>query len=171
MAKRPEPVYNNIQGDVVAKKESQDDLNYHLELDYIYGYRCRDTRNNLRYTEDGKIVFSAAGVGIVMDQKNNTQRFMIEHDDDIISLTTNFNGRLCATGQVGEVPLICIWDTATMECLAQIKGPLSNAVRNLCFSFDGKYLAASGMGENQTIAVFELCRKGETAINPRLLVS
>lgn len=38
-----------------------------LSLDYIYGYRCHDTRNNLRYSAEGKIVYHAAGVGIVLD--------------------------------------------------------------------------------------------------------
>ena len=38
-----------------------------IELDYIYGYRCHDVRNNLRYTIEGKIVYHAAGVGIVLD--------------------------------------------------------------------------------------------------------
>jgi microtubule-associated protein-like 6 len=43
-----------------------------LELEYIYGYRCHDVRNNLRYTEEGKIVYHAAGAGVVLDQTNNT---------------------------------------------------------------------------------------------------
>ena len=38
-----------------------------IELDYIYGYRCHDARSNLKYTQEGKIVYHAAGVGIVLD--------------------------------------------------------------------------------------------------------
>lgn len=48
-----------------ADKEGPDAA---LELEYIYGYRCHDARNNLRYTEEGKIVYHAAGVGVVMNQ-------------------------------------------------------------------------------------------------------
>lgn len=54
-----------------------------LELEHIYGYRCHDTRNNLAYTADGKLVYHAAAVGIVHDQKANKQKFMMEHNDDI----------------------------------------------------------------------------------------
>lgn len=43
-----------------------------LELDYVYGYRCHDSRNNLRYTASGKILYHTAGVGVVMDSKTNT---------------------------------------------------------------------------------------------------
>lgn len=35
-----------------------------LELEHIYGYRCHDTRNNLRYASNGNVVYHAAGVGI-----------------------------------------------------------------------------------------------------------
>ncbi len=38
-----------------------------LEIDYVYGYRAKDCRNNLRYLKDGKIVYHAAAVGIVLD--------------------------------------------------------------------------------------------------------
>jgi hypothetical protein len=38
-----------------------------LDLEYVFGYRCHDVRNNLRYTADGRLVYHAAGVGVVMD--------------------------------------------------------------------------------------------------------
>lgn len=38
-----------------------------LELEHVYGYRCHDTRNNLRYTHDGFFVYHTAGVGITHD--------------------------------------------------------------------------------------------------------
>lgn len=156
--------------DTGEAKAQESELNSQLELEYIYGYRCKDVRNNLRYTEEGKIVFHAAGAGIVMNQNLNKQKFMLEHDDDIISLATSYNGRLCATGQAGEVPLICIWNTSTMECLAQIKGPLSMGIRHLCFSNDEKYLAASGMGVNQNIAIWSLYND-QKKLEPKCLVT
>lgn len=38
-----------------------------LELEYVFGYRCHDTRNNLRFSKDGKVVYHTAAVGIVLD--------------------------------------------------------------------------------------------------------
>lgn len=43
-----------------------------LQLEYIYGYRCHDARNNLRYNINGNIVYHAAGVGISLNTQNNT---------------------------------------------------------------------------------------------------
>ena len=39
-----------------------------LVLDYAYGYRCHDVRNNLRYTFDGSIVYHCAGIAVVLDK-------------------------------------------------------------------------------------------------------
>jgi hypothetical protein len=42
-----------------------------LKLEHIYGYRCHDARNNLRYTADGNLIYHAAAVGIVHDTTKN----------------------------------------------------------------------------------------------------
>jgi Ca2+-binding EF-hand superfamily protein len=61
-----------------------------LELEYIYGYRCHDVRNNLRYTADGsKLIWHAAAVGIVLDKQTNTQTFFRSHNDDIHCLAVH----------------------------------------------------------------------------------
>ena len=43
-----------------------------LELEYVFGYRCHDTRNNLRFSGDGNLVYHTAGVGVILDTKTNT---------------------------------------------------------------------------------------------------
>jgi hypothetical protein len=44
---------------------------------------------------------------------------MLDHDDDIICLATDERGKLCATGQVGAKPWICVWDTNSKEVYAR----------------------------------------------------
>ena len=43
--------------------------NAKLELEFVHGYRCHDTRNNLRYTKDNNIVYHTAAVGIVYNKE------------------------------------------------------------------------------------------------------
>lgn len=46
-----------------------------LHKEYVWGYRCKDTRNNVRYiVNDDKllVVYHAAAVGIVLDPETNT---------------------------------------------------------------------------------------------------
>ena len=38
-----------------------------LELEYVHGYRVKDCRNNLRYLDNGKIVYNAAALGVILD--------------------------------------------------------------------------------------------------------
>lgn len=57
----------------------------HLQLEWVYGYRGHQCRNNLYYTSAGEVVYFVAGVGVVYrlgDDKS--QRFFLGHSDDII---------------------------------------------------------------------------------------
>ena len=54
-----------------------------LELEFVHGYRCHDTRNNLRYTKEGNFVYHTAAVGIVYNKENHSQLIFNEHFDDI----------------------------------------------------------------------------------------
>ena len=62
--------------------------NAELELEYIYGYRCHDTRNNIQFIPSGEIVYHAAAVGICLEPESNSQRFSFDHNDDIICLAS-----------------------------------------------------------------------------------
>ena len=62
-----------------------------MSLDFIHGYRGFDTRNNLHYLPDGRILYHAAGAGIVLNPQDMTQSFYLEHSDDIICLAVNQN--------------------------------------------------------------------------------
>ncbi|MCQ2816774.1 MAG: hypothetical protein MJ252_05855 [archaeon] len=127
----------------------------HLELEFIHGYRCHDTRNNLRYTNKGDIVYHTAAVGIVYNKEKNTQKFFNEHFDDITALAIHPNKKIIATGEVGPNPLITVWDTETCEIISKIKEPLKKGINHLAFSRDGKYLAAVAADDNHRMAVFD----------------
>lgn len=43
-----------------------------LSIDYVHGYRCFDTRNNLKYNTQGDIVYHTAAIGITLDPSKNT---------------------------------------------------------------------------------------------------
>ena len=134
-----------------------------LELEYVHGFRSHDCRNNLRYTSEGKLAYMAAGVAVVMDTQTNTQKFFMEHSDDIHSIAMHPSGTICATGQIGPKPRLCIWNNQTMECLKLITAPLTKGIKHLAFSENGKYLIASAMDDDQMVAVFEWEKKPKKA--------
>ena len=49
-----------------------------------------------------------------------------------------------------------------MECVARIQGTLLKGVMQVCFSNDGKYLAASAMDDDHTIAVYDITKQPKT---------
>lgn len=137
-----------------------------LEPEYVWGYRCGDCRDNAFYTkEDNNIVYMTAAIGVVLDFKNNTQKFFgcgakeaneNAHYDDITALSIHPNRDLVATGQVGKDPSICIWSTKTMELVVSMKqGRDTRAVRSLGWSKNGKYLASTGDDNEHTVFVYD----------------
>jgi hypothetical protein len=36
-----------------------------MELEWVHGYRCRDSRNNIGFLIDGSIAYHAAALGVV----------------------------------------------------------------------------------------------------------
>jgi len=52
---------------------SKPDVTY--VLDHVYGYRCEDSRQNVYYNPEGKVVYMTACLGVILDQHTNTQTF------------------------------------------------------------------------------------------------
>lgn len=97
----------------------------------------------------------SAAVGIIMDPVSNTQKFHINHKDDIMSIAVHPNGRIVATGEIGPKPLISIWDVDKVEPIMTFNSPLTKGIQQLAFSPSGKFLAATGMDDAHNISIFD----------------
>ena len=58
-------VQNSVPTNYKPNPRDSEAPDANLQLEHIYGYRCHDVRNNLRYTASGNLVYHAAAVGIV----------------------------------------------------------------------------------------------------------
>lgn len=54
--------------------------NKSLQIEYVYGYRNHDATDNLYYNVDEEIVYSTAGVGVVLNPDTNEQRIFGGHE-------------------------------------------------------------------------------------------
>ncbi|XP_037397929.1 echinoderm microtubule-associated protein-like 5 isoform X4 [Pygocentrus nattereri] len=131
-----------------------------VRLHFIHGYRGYDCRSNLFYTQTGEIVYHVAAVGIVYNRQQNTQRFYLGHDDDILCLAIHPLKDYVATGQVGRDSSIHIWETEFLKPLSVLRGFHQFGVCALDFSADGKRLASVGLDDNHIIVLWDW-RKGE----------
>jgi hypothetical protein len=135
-------------------KGESDAPNAFLEMKYIHGYRCHDTRNNIFYTPEGKLVYHTAKVGIQLDPRENKQQFVVKNVDDIIAMDCWKN--LCATGDITNKPALVLWDNVTMEAKAVLIGVLRKGIAMICFSKDGSKLACASMDQDFSIMIFDV---------------
>lgn len=93
-----------------APKNQEQPPTVTFELEWIHGYRARDSKNNISILKDGCIAYHAAAVGIVYDHEDHTQKFFNKHGDDITAIAFSSDERTVATGEIGPKPIIYIWD-------------------------------------------------------------
>ena len=115
--------------------KEQPDVSY--ELEYVYGYRCADSRQNIHFNSAGQAVYMTAALGVILDPSTNTQKFFgggeVEnkaknvsndenhHTDDILSIKVDPQRKMAASGQVGSRPTVFAWDAVTGEKSRRIK--------------------------------------------------
>uniref|UniRef100_A0A3B3TPX9 EMAP like 6 n=1 Tax=Poecilia latipinna TaxID=48699 RepID=A0A3B3TPX9_9TELE len=131
-----------------------------LRLDWVYGYRGHQCRNNLFYTAGKELVYFVAGVGVVYNTREHSQRFYLGHNDDIISLALHPERLLVATGQVGRDPYVCVWDSFTAQTVSLLRDGHTHGIACLGFSADGQRLVSVGLDAKNTVCIWEW-RKGK----------
>ena len=139
-----------------------------VKLDFVFGYRTRDTRNNLRYISENKILYHSGSYGLIHDLTTNKQKIFSQHNFDIISMCLNNSKTLIASGEDSsrtdsEInPSICIWDTDS-KLISKIEGNFEKGINSLNFSPDSSKLLAVSLNEEHTIYLFDLKENRLTA--------
>ncbi|KAF0775630.1 hypothetical protein AaE_000670 [Aphanomyces astaci] len=127
-----------------------------LSLHWIYGYHAQDAyaRNNVRYSNAGEIVYTAASVGVVLNAGAKTQRHLLVHTDDVLSIAMHPSKGIAATGETGKTPKLIVWDIAAVKPLVTLRGYHSRGIIQLAFSTIGNELASVGADDNHSIGVY-----------------
>jgi microtubule-associated protein-like 6 len=125
-----------------------------VRLEHVYGYKCQDMRNNVRYNNQGDVVFVSATIGVSMT-KSRAQTFFQSHTDAITSFSCSRDGRLVASGQMGHKPFVAVWDSITCKTLKKITDPQLNAISALAFSKSSKLLAMCSLDKDHSISVID----------------
>ena len=126
----------------VAEPDSHNEVNNDrpdttYSLEYVYGYRCADTRQNVHWNASGQPVYMTAALGVILDLNSNTQKFFgggevantaknvanddNHHTDDVLSLKMCPARQTAVSGQVGARPTIFTWDAASGDKKSRIK--------------------------------------------------
>ncbi|EDV20145.1 uncharacterized protein TRIADDRAFT_63428 [Trichoplax adhaerens] len=139
-----------------------------LSLEWVsFGYRGRDSRDNI-YLVGDDIVYFTAGVVVSYNPSTSTQRHYLEHTDDIKSLAIHPDGVTMASGQVAGheknagKPHVRIWDSSTLKTIAVIGvGEFDRAVACVAFSKsnNGDRLAVVDESNDHVLSVWEWRKK------------
>ncbi|XP_056667259.1 echinoderm microtubule-associated protein-like 1 isoform X7 [Monodelphis domestica] len=114
-----------------------------LKLEWVYGYRGRDCRNNLYLLPTGETVYFIASVVVLYNVEEQLQRHYTGHNDDVKCLAVHPDRITIATGQVAGTskdgkqlpPHVRIWDSVTLNTLHVIgMGFFDRAVTCIAFS-------------------------------------
>ena len=128
-----------------------------LELEWIHGLRCDDVRENVRYTSNGSIAYFAGKMAICFNKDGGgLQRYYSGHSDSIMSLAMHEDGQIVATGDLGKIPSIHIWDCSSLTTVQVMKGLHRRGVNLLRFGGgNGDRLVSAGMGLFHKIGVWD----------------
>ncbi|CAF3682759.1 unnamed protein product [Rotaria sp. Silwood1] len=137
-----------------------------LTLEYAFGYRGYDCRDNVFCLKTGEIVYHVAALGIVLNTEQNLQRFYNFHTDDILCLAVSPDMSLVATGQIGRDPPVHVWDPITMQTSSILKGQHYRGISAVGFSKNGKCLASVGLDDYRTIVIWDW-KKGDKLVSQR----
>jgi WD40 repeat protein len=150
---------------------SPPDVQY--ELEYVYGYRAEDSRMNCFYNKDGHICYMTAALGVILDQRSNTQKFFgggqtdntskkvardeVGHTNDITAMDMSNCRGLCATGQNGSRPVAFIWDSTTGDKKGRYK--LDKGMREvtaIAISPDNKHVALTDNHNDHNLWIYDV---------------
>ncbi|KAG7392007.1 hypothetical protein PHYPSEUDO_002713 [Phytophthora pseudosyringae] len=141
-----------------------------LELEWVYGYRCHDVRNNLFLSRAKALVlYPAANVVVILDTKLWLQRHFRQHTDEVTSLATHFgpsgkpssaSQEIAASGQMGRLPVIFVWRVDSLEVLASLRGFHRHGIAEIRFNSAGNLLASVGLDDRNSLALYDW-RSGE----------
>ncbi len=130
-----------------------------LKLDHVYGFNCKDARNNLHYLKTGEYVYHVAAVVVIADPASNRQRFYCSHTDDVLSLTINRRRTLVASGQKNprgggkNVAFVSVWEPRSLLEVFRFSFH-ERGVGIVAFTPDGKFLLTAGQDDNHSCALW-----------------
>jgi hypothetical protein len=101
-------------------------------IDWVYGYRSEEARQNCHFNSKGQAVYPTAALGVVFDYNAKTQLHFgggktdfggrkqkdeskDSHTDDVTALALSASRKIVVSGQNGQKPIIFIWDAETAE--------------------------------------------------------
>ena len=125
-----------------------------LDLEFCYGFTSDISRESLTYSPASEPLFFKGSIVVQMNQKKRSQRFYTEHSSTITAMAVIKKQGIVATGAMGEIAPIRVWESESLKTVAIIEGFHRKAISHLKFSPNGQLLVSVGQDRYHSIAVY-----------------
>ena len=139
-----------------------------LELTWAHGVRAHDARGALHVLrQTGEVVYPSAALVVLQsgggggDGAPPAQRFYRGHTSAVLALAAHPEHPVIASGGAGAEPEVLVWDAASLQTLARLKGAHSGGLAAVAFSpSDGDLVASVDLAASPLLALWNW-RRGE----------
>ena len=132
-----------------------DEPDIDLELDYAFGYRARDCRNNIQQIGDHKVLYHCAALGVVKNLQTLDEDFLEGHTGDVLCLDYHAPSNLICSGSsaANYEAQLCVWNSETNKRIHNIKGFHRYAVVSCAINPQGTMILSIGLDEHHSVAL------------------
>lgn len=124
----------------------------------VHGFNAFGSRNKLKISNNSDLVtISGASAWVTNKKVAQHQQKIFQNHKQAISCIAN-NESFFATGEMGPDPVIHVWDCKTLAIKFTLSGILKEGVTHICFSNDGKKLAAMERAESHSVVIYDFTK-------------
>lgn len=123
-----------------------------MALTHVHGY----SRGKVGFTAKGDVVFSAAGVGVVMQRQGGMKAAFTGHSDDVSCLAIDAKGEYAVTGEMGRKSAVCVWKADDATEVVRLTGVHKRGIAAVAFGAgDGSRIVTVGNDEDHYVCVWD----------------
>jgi len=101
------------------------------------------------------LIYFTGCIVVIYDPKSNEQTHYLDHEKEVISLAVSQSSWI-ATGELGDLPAIHIWDCDTLQNIAILKGIHDSGVHLLSFMKDDEFIVSCGIRTNSPLLIYNI---------------
>ncbi|XP_018655297.1 putative wd-repeat protein [Schistosoma mansoni] len=111
---------------------------------WTFGFNQSVPLINLSDDQSNIVFYASAHLLVLFDIKNNRQKILRGHCNEVMSITCSGDKRWLASGDRGIDSAVIVWDIKTGEAVRTITKPHSYGVVSVALTKDARYLATLG---------------------------
>ena len=103
-------------------------------MNWVYGFRVKDIKRPLECSCIGgieKLFYFTANIVVVYFSQLKEQKHYLEHDSEIFCLAVSQHQNLVASGELGVLPCIHLWDSESLKNLGVIQGVHQGGIQQM----------------------------------------